>query len=182
MNHFYQSIGAEWFNFQGLYRRMVQRAPYGQDTVFVELGVYKGASTSFMGVEIANSRKSIDFFAVDQWWEGIEEIARKNLEPVKDYVNLIQSDSSAAADRYFRDQSVDFLYIDAGHDYHEVRADINAWLPKMKPNSIIAGHDYSAAFPGVMQAVSETWPNAVRIVDWYSWMVELKNGKPVSNV
>lgn len=37
---------------------------------------------------------------------------------------------------------MDFVFIDAAHDYESVKKDINAWLPKVKENGIIAGHDY----------------------------------------
>ena len=37
---------------------------------------------------------------------------------------------------------MDFVYIDARHDYESVLEDLDAWCPKMKPGGIIAGHDY----------------------------------------
>lgn len=42
----------------------------------------------------------------------------------------------------FPDEHFDFVYIDAGHDYHSVRKDIRAWWPKLKSGGIFAGHDY----------------------------------------
>jgi len=35
--------------------------------VFVEVGCWKGKSACFMGVEIINSAKKIDFYCVDHW-------------------------------------------------------------------------------------------------------------------
>ena len=46
----------------------------------------------------------------------------------------------AAAD--VPDGSLDFAYIDARHDYASVLEDLAAWLPKVRPGGIIAGHDY----------------------------------------
>lgn len=40
------------------------------------------------------------------------------------------------------DGSLDFAYIDARHDYASVLEDLEAWLPKVRPGGIIAGHDY----------------------------------------
>lgn len=40
------------------------------------------------------------------------------------------------------DRSLDWAYVDAGHDYESVRKDLAALHPKMKPGGIIAGHDY----------------------------------------
>jgi len=53
------------------------------------------------------------------------------------------------------DGSLDFVYLDAGHDYDSVKRDIAAWWPKVKPGGIFAGNDYFSGCPGVIQAVNE---------------------------
>lgn len=40
------------------------------------------------------------------------------------------------------DLSLDFVYIDARHDFESVYNDLLTWTPKVKPGGIIAGHDY----------------------------------------
>jgi hypothetical protein len=40
------------------------------------------------------------------------------------------------------DQSFDFVYIDARHDYESVTEDLEAWCSKVRPGGILAGHDY----------------------------------------
>ena len=50
-------------------------------------------------------------------------------------------DSSVAA-KTFEDDFFNFIYIDAGHDYASVSADLQAWWPKLKPGGLFAGHDY----------------------------------------
>ncbi len=40
------------------------------------------------------------------------------------------------------DHSLDFVYIDARHDYDSVLEDLAAWVVKVKPGGILAGHDY----------------------------------------
>jgi hypothetical protein len=40
------------------------------------------------------------------------------------------------------DRSLDFVYIDARHDYESVLEDLNAWFGKVKAGGIFAGHDY----------------------------------------
>ena len=71
----------------------------------------------------------------------------------------------------YPDQSLDFVFLDADHDYESVKADIAAWLPKVKPGGILAGHDYMCGWPGVDRAVAEAF-NAVTFQD-NSWMVIL---------
>lgn len=40
------------------------------------------------------------------------------------------------------DNSLDFVYLDANHEYKYVVEDIYAWEPKVRIGGIIAGHDY----------------------------------------
>ena len=55
---------------------------------------------------------------------------------------------------------MDFVYIDAGHDYSSVSKDLRVAGKKVKPGGIIAGHDYIrwGRFGykcGVVEAVNE---------------------------
>lgn len=64
----------------------------------------------------------------------------------------------------------DMVFIDAGHEYDEIKADIEAWLPKAK--KIISGHDYCDDFPGVKKAVEEKFSSSVKR-EGSVWWVEL---------
>lgn len=155
--HFYQQL-AGWFDYENIYRAEVKAAQNGAR--FVELGTYCGKSLAFLAVEIVNSKKAILVDAYDLWngFKGqpmrdkIEELmlAHGVLSPLR----LWQEDSVTAASRH-DDASVDFCFIDAAHTYDAVRADLRAWWPKMKPGATFAGHDYSAKWPSVVQAVQE---------------------------
>ncbi len=58
----------------------------------------------------------------------------------------------------YGDKAFDFVFIDADHTYEGVRADIDAWLPKVRPGGWLMGHDFNPNdFPGVVQAVTETF-------------------------
>ena len=66
-------------------------------------------------------------------------------------------DSGMSVD-LFEDNSLDFVFIDASHEYEDVKNDILAWLPKVKRGGILAGHDYYVNqdwFSGVKKAVNE---------------------------
>lgn len=57
--------------------------------------------------------------------------------------------------KMFEDRSIDFVYIDALHDYESVKKDIHGWYPKVRTGGILAGHDYTSTHQGVINAVDE---------------------------
>lgn len=50
--------------------------------------------------------------------------------------------TSEQAAKVIPDNTLDFCYIDANHNYDGVKNDLDIWLPKIKLNGIICGHDY----------------------------------------
>jgi len=88
---------------------------------------------------------------------------------------LIMHMPSVEAARFIPDNSLDFVYIDAEHRYFGIRADIDAWLPKVKKGGIIGGHDYDYPIrPGVKEAVDEVFGNRVNLHDSQNdWWVYL---------
>lgn len=161
MEHFFQKLEG-WFDYPQLYYNLVRTH---DNANFVEVGSWQGKSASFMGVEIINQNKNIKLHCVDTWEGSIEhandEIIKnkllydtflKNIEPVKSVINPIRMSSRDAA-RTFDNNSLDFIFIDAAHDYESVREDIYAWYPKLTPGGILAGHDKT--WPGVVKAVNE---------------------------
>lgn len=172
MQHFYQNIQG-WFNCEPLYKRMVEEAKDG--ATFVEVGVWKGKSAAFMGVEIINSGKDIVLYAIDNFQGGPElqndpsvagqtlfQECMENLSSVADVVRVLPMSSIDAVD-IVEDGTVDFIYIDGSHEYDSVKADILAWLPKVKIGGVMAGDDYSTQYHlGVKRAVDEIFPAAVK--------------------
>lgn len=55
--------------------------------------------------------------------------------------HVIVEDSVKAAAQ-IPDASVDIVFLDADHRYAQTSANMAAWLPKVKPGGILAGHDY----------------------------------------
>lgn len=164
VKHFYQNIHG-WFTFPYLYRSVVEYFP--SNSHFVEVGAWLGCSAAYMAVEIANSGKKIKFDCIDNWQGiGLEvlepvknktvyETFLKNIEPVKDYITPITGNSVETSKTY-TDKSLDFVFIDAAHDYESVLQDINAWFPKVKNGGMISGHDYE--WESVRKAVNEYFP------------------------
>jgi len=60
------------------------------------------------------------------------------------------------------DDSLDFIYIDARHDYIGVLSDIKSYWPKLKSGGILSGHDYMDAsevrrFHYITKTPSQDW-------------------------
>lgn len=193
IKHNYQSIEG-WFNMEQQYLELLNHCPI--DGIFVELGCFKGKSTSFIVTEILNQNKKINFTTIDsfeghtnssdtnevQAYNGIENIYNdfsNNIDHLSKYIkkkglvdsmSVIKSLSHEGAN-WFNDGSVDVLFIDAGHSYEAVKKDIEAWLPKMKPNGIIAGHDYNS-WQGVKKAVDEKFGTPTKIENdcWFIYL------------
>lgn len=185
MEHFYNKIDSEnWFDYSNLYENIVKIFP--TNSHFVEVGVWKGMSAVFMAVEIINSNKNIKFDCVDTW-EYVEtsseikpeqftklfDIFLKNVEPVKDKINIVKSISWEGA-KLYEDNSLDFIWIDAGHDYESSFKDISSWYPKLKEDGIIGGHDYHFNV-GAFKSVNEIFgKNNIKQIG-SSWLYDRNN-------
>lgn len=103
----------------------------------------------------------------------------RNMEDLpKDRVIPFRLPSLEAA-AYFRHMNVmfDMVFIDASHDYENVKADIVAWLPLVQKGGIICGHDYVPQnpdnWPGVVKAVNEFFPAGVQQSEAAIWCAEI---------
>lgn len=56
-------------------------------------------------------------------------------------VSILRKDSLEAAPT-FADGSLDWVYVDGLHFVDDVRADLKAWRPKLKPGGVLCGDDY----------------------------------------
>jgi predicted O-methyltransferase YrrM len=161
INHYYQNVEG-WFSDEeaNLYKMIVSQTE--SPAHFVEIGSFKGRSASCMAVEIFNSKKNIQFDCVDIWdpnplYEDLSyEAFLANLDPMTGYFNALRMTSEEACARY-QDQSLDFVFIDALHDYDSVKKDIALWYPKVKVGGYIAGHDF-ATHETVYRAVVDSLP------------------------
>ncbi|RJR26972.1 class I SAM-dependent methyltransferase [candidate division WWE3 bacterium] len=79
-------------------------------------------------------------------------LAKYNCEIVRKFSKEAASD--------FIDGALDFVYIDANHEYAHVQDDIMLWVKKVRVGGIVSGHDYvrrkgQDSFYGVVRAVNE---------------------------
>lgn len=128
------------------------------DMLFVEVGAFVGGTVCHLGQRLKEYNKNCRIIAIDNWIcsevssQSLDfigsngnflEVFNKNIEKtgIKDIVNTIQGDSIEIS-KQFLDNSIDFLFVDGLHSYPYNKYELEAWLPKMKKDSILAGHDY----------------------------------------
>lgn len=155
----------------------------------VEIGSWMGKSTHALLTGALKADESATVTAVDTWAGSADtrdmtnylakqqDVYAQFYKNVGHYKNLriIRKQSvEAAAD--FADGSVDFLFLDAGHTKEDLKADLTAWMPKMKPGGLISGHDYMPdVWMGVIEAVDEVFGKPDGVAGLSIWYVKLKD-------
>jgi hypothetical protein len=69
---------------------------------------------------------------------------------------------SEEASKQFHDNSCDVVFIDMEHTYQAISRDIKLWLPKVKNNKYLAGHDYQD--DRVRRAVHENFGKNILVI------------------
>lgn len=140
----------------------------------VEIGCYSGESTAMFAARFDQ------VIAIDPWapWPGMAEGEIERAELVFDLrikglpVVKVKHRAEDVAP-LIEDRSLDFVYIDANHDYLSVMNDIDFWLPKVKMGGAIGGHDFcEAPWTAVPKAVTARF-GMPHIFQDTSWMVRL---------
>ena len=121
----------------------------------VEVGSWKGRSTVAI-CEALTSCKDVTMRAIDTWQGDPHILELENARDLQEdgvYKTFCANTAaygflkaermtSLEAAPHFENGSLDWVFIDAFHEYESVSADIQAWYPKLKPGGLISGHDY----------------------------------------
>jgi|GEM_PF-1080245 len=128
----------------------------GLTGIGLEIGVKKGGYSEYLLTHWKGSK----LISVDPWLEdkpenyidhaNVEqnthnvfyEMTKKRLAKFGKRSDIWRMKSDEAAEKV-EDGYLDFVYIDARHDYASVKEDLHLWYPKMKPGGLICGHDYA---------------------------------------
>lgn len=120
------------------------------DGVGVEVGVAEGrysktilevpAVVKLYGIDPYVPHKGYMDYTRPETFERMYNNTMKRLQVYPNFV-LIQKFSMDAV-KQFKDDSLDFVYIDANHSYATVLEDVREWTKKVKRNGIVAGDDY----------------------------------------
>lgn len=118
-----------------------------------EIGVRYGRYSEILCQSIPH----LKLFCIDTWpHKDSFEITKRILTL---YDTVIIHKPSMEAVKEIDNESLDFVFIDASHEYQDVKDDIREWTKKVRRNGIVAGHDYYVFFHsknrGVVDAVNE---------------------------
>jgi hypothetical protein len=166
MKHFYKNINGYMYSANTImFKKVLDTLP--QNSTWVELGSWTGRSTAYCSVELLNRGLLGKFYSIDTWegsiehvdldiikQKSLEDVFKSNVSPILDKITMMKSFSWNAADS-FENNSVDFCYVDAAHDYESVTKDLEAWWPKIKEGSFFGGDDYTEDWQGVIDAVND---------------------------
>jgi hypothetical protein len=101
-----------------------------KESIICEVGSFDGASTELF------AQKCKKVYSVDiQCRDSLKKIIKKY------NINFYQKESFEASS-IFDDNFFDCVYLDNVHSFEHVYEEIKLWLPKVKFNGIISGHDY----------------------------------------
>lgn len=126
--------------------------------LFHDLGFQIGAEVGVQRAEysevILKHNPDIKFFGIDAWTandgyrdiNGDQDKYTQNYEIAKRRTSsynctLIKKWSIDAAND-IDDNSLDFVYIDANHDFEHCTQDISSWEKKVRKGGIVSGHDF----------------------------------------
>jgi len=146
---------------------------------FAELGIAEGKTLK----SILKRKPAIslldEYYAVDSWEEyhgHLKEEWEKYYYEIKEFTKkfpqlkvLRKTTLEAAKD--IPDGYLDLVFIDADHSYETVKADIIAWLPKVRPGGVLMGHDYN--YSSVKQAVNEIFSQVSKPFARKCWIFEV---------
>lgn len=165
-----------------LLARLASEVP--ADLAIVEVGSYKGASTSYLGSG-SRAGNHAPVFAVDVWDPGAHRpnsvFADSGIRGAFDnrikslrlgaIVTPIQGRSTLVARTWER--PIGLLFIDARHDFKSAAADFSSWNKHVVSGGIVAFHDYGNPrwIDGVKLVVDEQiahWPEFA-VVGWTAY-------------
>lgn len=104
-------------------------------------------------------------FSVDQEYGSFDQLYNEVNDMLSQYgdrAELIRKTSIETAPD-FEDESLDFVFIDAMHDYKNCFDDIAFWHHRVRKGGYVMGHDWEhSCFPGVQKAVVEHYGDSVQ--------------------
>lgn len=153
--------------------------------LFAELGFKVGAEIGVAFGQyseiLCQSNPSLTLYCIDPWkmysdyadfnqpcLDEHYETAKKRLAPY-DCRFIKKFSMDALGD--IEDEELDFVYIDANHNFLHVTEDVYWWTKKVRPDGIVSGHDYikmkGKSLSSHVTMVLPAYTRAFRIRPWF---------------
>ena len=181
-----------WFTLEDMHvaRTLCMKLPKNANVV--EIGTFCGRSAATWAKELPDA--TIYTIDIDLQWDAMEYLNEHHYHGdlkyykgspfetlhwvMGHYPNIISVISNSTNVKMLN--NIDLIFIDGGHEYDAVKADLQHWYPRLAPNGIICGHDYLIEFfPGLINAVDEfANQNNLMVVTRLPssmWILEKKN-------
>jgi len=145
--------------------------------VGAEIGVEAGVFSEIL----CKGNPDMKLYGIDAWTtytgyrEHVTESKLRDLhdqtrERMRGYNFEDRKSFSNQVVKHFEDESLDFVYIDAAHDFVNVTHDISEWSKKVRKGGVVAGHDYRRTKGGAVNHVKDVvqaWTYSHDIKPWY---------------
>lgn len=113
-----------------------------------EVGVLDGEFSE----KLCQSNSGLKLYCIDPWEQvaGFDDYDSNRLKnayitaqaKLSKYNCHVIKKTSVEAVKDFKDNSLDFVYIDGDHEFMSVVTDISHWMQKVRVGGIICGHDF----------------------------------------
>ena len=137
------SITVDWNGSQRREVYLESQVKSNHWTVGVEVGVRFGRTL----FHLLDNNPNLKMYAVDK--DISQFYSKKIQEKYGSRLVVLEGESWEQADNI--KESIDFVFIDAGHGTKSVVKDINAYKPLLKSNNGLLGHDID--FPAIQEAL-----------------------------
>lgn len=150
-----------------------------------EVGVAKGQHAEIL----CKNNPGLKLFCIDAWKmypnypeysdEALARYYENAKQRLKPYDCKLIRKFSMDAVNDFADNSLDFVYLDAGHDFKSVADDIVEWSRKVKPDGILFGHDYKRSVnPATVHHVVDVVGSYTYALGIKPWFILGSKGQP----
>lgn len=164
--------------------------PENKPLIGAEIGVLRGETSGYL----LHNIPMLYLYMVDRWtvypenerepiennlmphkkqgyFDGALNQAISAVEDCKGRYKILRMESAEAAGSIT--EPLDFVFIDARHDYEGCKRDIEIWSKKVKKGGFVMGHDYgNIKHHGVTQAVNEMYKK-IELYDDNVWVVRV---------
>lgn len=116
----------------------------------LEIGCFKGGSSYHF---LLNSPSTTQIYSVDKSFSHVPTHIMKELQDSKRFHPIETGSTNLDVNPYRK--KFDFIFVDASHEYDDVKSDTLKSLEMLKDGGMIVWDDYSPGYPGVYRWLNE---------------------------